>query len=166
MGQKSWLEPTGLFGLLFVVVMLSYAPYFGCFNSSSPETCSILCLSVGAAFLSFVLLPFPQVFLFLSWPLVIFAQKHISKGAPLQGSLFSTLRTLFFYWKRMDSESVWNHPFDLLPQVNSKWFFSFDVIAYSVYTVATLHFLTNIYLMVNERRVPVGVGWVFIFLVV
>lgn len=28
----------------------------------------------------------------------------------------------------MDSESVWNHPFDLLPQVNSKWFFSFDVI--------------------------------------
>lgn len=59
MGQKSWLEPTGLFGLLFVVVMLSYAPYFGCFNSLSPETCSILCLSVGAAFLSFVLLPFP-----------------------------------------------------------------------------------------------------------
>lgn len=26
MGQKSWLEPTGLFGLLFVVVMLSASP--------------------------------------------------------------------------------------------------------------------------------------------
>lgn len=36
----------------------------------------------------------------------------------------------------MDPESVWNRPFDLLPQVNSKRFFSFDVIAYSVYTVS------------------------------
>lgn len=34
MGQKSWLEPTGLYGLLFVVVMLSYAPYLGRSNSS------------------------------------------------------------------------------------------------------------------------------------
>lgn len=33
MGQKSWLEPTGLYGLLFVVVMLSYAPYLGRSNS-------------------------------------------------------------------------------------------------------------------------------------
>lgn len=36
----------------------------------------------------------------------------------------------------MVTEPVWNHPFDLLSQVNSKGFFSFDVTAYSTYTVS------------------------------
>lgn len=34
----------------------------------------------------------------------------------------------------MVTEAVQNHPFTLLPQMNSKGFFTFDAVACSVYT--------------------------------
>lgn len=74
MGQKSWLEPTGLYGLLFVVVMLSHAPCLGCLNSSCLLRLVLYCVHPSGLLSQALLFSLSLAFYSsIPWPFVKFA---------------------------------------------------------------------------------------------
>lgn len=64
-------------------------------------------------------------------------------------------------WKRVVTEADWNHPSPLLPQVNSKGFFT--LMQLHIVCVQHRHLTTPLqYLMIYTRKIPVGeVGFYF-----
>lgn len=64
-------------------------------------------------------------------------------------------------WKCVVTEADWNHPSPLLPQVNSKGFFT--LMQLHIVCVQHRHLTTPLqYLMIYTRKIPVGeVGFYF-----
>lgn len=163
MGQKSWLEPTVLFGLLFVVVMLSLFSTLGRSNSLCLLAlwgCSVFPRSWS---LSFTLPSFPDLALcfFLVFTAFCTTPMDTNQWEPLLPPLHTSHSTqiqLFFASEAYGYiVAVWIHPYvPSFPRLTT----SGSLFLVQLRTVG-MHFLKRIW--GHIKKGPNGKGGVFFF---